>query len=297
MAAAEIEIPMRNARGRQCGREVTVLLLEGVVAAGVEPEVRLVAAERRRNGPEQVERRIRRQPRERPTEDRVIVRRALVPRPALDERELQRCMHGDVDRPIASLGQPADRTSASRGDGSVLRVDRVDHVSGDESAPALVRPDAVGPFLVRERAGRAERHHQDERLRLVPRNQLVLDHAHAHGQQECERSPGDAVEEIEDGVTPVRMRAVAGWEVDVHALAAAPECRARHADLLHASALRHVRRIVRRREAAVEPVVPPVAIDPHEADREERPQDGDRDRHEPARRHAFVLLDGRLRTG
>src|SRR5438309_331566 len=102
VAAAEIEIRMRNARGRQCGREVTVLLLEGVVAARVEPEVRLVVAERRRYRREQVEGCVRRAPRERPTEDGVVVHRALVPRPALDERELLRRMQGHVDRPVAA---------------------------------------------------------------------------------------------------------------------------------------------------------------------------------------------------
>ena len=100
-------------------------------------------------------------------------------------------------------------------------------IARDERLPALVRPDPVRPLLVGERAGGAERHHEDDRPRAVQRHELVLDDAHPDGLQEGAGPPGLAVEEVEHRVATVRMRAYPGGRYDVDGLVTPAERRAR----------------------------------------------------------------------
>ena len=81
----------------------------------------------------------------------------------------------------------------------------MDDVLETNVAHRFVRADAVRPLLVGERPGRAERQHKDERLRSVLGDQLVLDDAHAHGEEERERPPGKAVQEVEHRIARVWM--------------------------------------------------------------------------------------------
>jgi hypothetical protein len=57
----------------------------------------------------------------------------------------------------------------------------------------------------------------------MSRHELVLDHAHPHGQEEGERTSRKAVQQVEDRVALVGVVAVTGRQVDVHRLAAAAE--------------------------------------------------------------------------
>src|SRR5207248_693716 len=92
----------------------------------------------------------------------------------------------------------------------------------------------------------------------------------AHGEQERERATGEAMQEIDDRVALARMPRVPRWEVDIDLLAATAErCAFDRDPLLEPSDL-HVRRIDRRWEAAVQPVVPPVARDADKTHRDER---------------------------
>ena len=94
------------------------------------------------------------------------------------------------------------------------------------------------------------------------RDERVLDHAHADGLEERERAAGEAVQEVQDGVAPVRVRRVAGRQVDDDLLAPAAESGARDEDLAAATPGDvDVGGLARRREAAVEPVVHAVAVD------------------------------------
>ena len=85
--------------------------------------------------------------------------------------------------PLKNLNALGDGGFVTTNDGEAARrmrrlrahgmVDRLHHVVRDESLPALVPVDAVGPLLVREHARRAERRHEDDRphevLRLLCR--------------------------------------------------------------------------------------------------------------------------------
>ena len=227
----------------------------------------------RRGGTESVEGRVGRDALEVTAEDRPYVRSPFVPGPALDVLELPGIVQRDVDRAVATFRQAADRAGRRLHNRAVPRVDRLDKVARHERRPPVIRPDAVHPLLVSERPRRAERHHEDHRLTF--RVQLVLDDAQAHGKQERQRTPRKAVQEVHHGVALARMSGVPRREVDVHLLAAAAERRARDRDALLFAALLHVPWIGRRRKAAVEPVVPAVATDTDEADREEHSRDGE----------------------
>src|SRR5207253_1455904 len=96
-------------------------------------------------------------------EDGADVRRLLVARPALEHPELARVVDSDVERGVAPFGEAAQDASGAGAHRSIPGVDRADDVTGDKCLPALVRPDAVRPLLVRERAARAERHDEDQR--------------------------------------------------------------------------------------------------------------------------------------
>ena len=141
-----------------------------------------------------------------------------------------RVVHRDVDRAVAPFRETADRAPVLRRDRAVAVVDRADEVARDERLPAFVLPDPVRPFLVGERAGRAERHHEDGGSRAVQRDELVLDDAHTDGLEERARPAGHTVQQVEDRVATRRVPGVAGREVDVDRLASSAECRARHVE-------------------------------------------------------------------
>src|SRR5262249_7877085 len=127
----------------------------------------------------------------------------------------------------------------------------------------------VRPFLVRERAGRAEGHHEDERLCLSLRDELVFDDAHADGEDESKRASGKAVQEVQHGIAPLWLPGVAGREVDLDAGAAPAERRVAPLDGVAAPLLPYEGGVGGGREAAVKPVVPSVTIDADEADSQE----------------------------
>ena len=96
--AREPSCDRRGARVRCDGRalaqrecEASFSWHERVVASGVEPDVGVRAAEARRYGAEPLERRVPRDSRRAPPEDRVVMRRLLIAGPALDEAELPGC--------------------------------------------------------------------------------------------------------------------------------------------------------------------------------------------------------------
>jgi len=93
-----------------------------------------------------------------------------------------------------------------------------------------------------------------------------------------ERSAWEAVQQVEDGVALGRVARISRRQIDVDLLTAAAERLARDLDVLDAPSLSHIGGVVWRREAAVEPVVRPVAVDTYESDRDESREDGDRDR-------------------
>ena len=100
-------------------------------------------------------------------------------------------------------------------------------------------------------------------------DELVLDHAHAHGREERSRTAGLSVQEVQDGVATARTGRVAGREIDVDLLAPPAEGRARHRDRLLGPLRRDVGRVARLREAAIQPVGVEVAIDAEGSDRSE----------------------------
>jgi hypothetical protein len=124
-----------------------------------------------------------------------------------------------------------------------------------------VQPDAVRPLLVSERARGAEGHDEDQRLRALLGGEDVVDDAGADGQQERRRAAGEPVQEVEDRVATGGVARVARRQVDDDLLAPAAERRARDRDLLGRTSGLDVGRIPRRREAAVDPVVPAVPVD------------------------------------
>ena len=103
-------------------------------------------------------------------------------------------------------------------------------------------PDPVRPLLVRERAGRAEGHHQYEGPDPVSRKQDVLDDAQANGDQECAGPAGEPVEEVHDRVALARMHPVAGRQVDVDRLAMTAESGAGDVEPLCATRVTNVHR-------------------------------------------------------
>ena len=129
------------AHGRsQRGRKLTILPLQGIVASGVEPEVRSVAAEcpcnRPRAGQEGC---LRVSPRARDRRSSGSVPPART-RTSSRRAELLRRLHRDVQRPVAAFGQPADARAVRDRDCSVARVDRVHDVAGTN-----VRQPSYGP--------------------------------------------------------------------------------------------------------------------------------------------------------
>ena len=84
---------------------------------------------------------------------------------------------------VAALREPGERAGAAARNRAVARVDGADEVARDERLPVRVRPHAVRPLLVGERAGRAERHHEDRGPDLVQRDELVLDDAEPDGRR------------------------------------------------------------------------------------------------------------------
>jgi len=156
-------------------------------------------------------------------EDRPDVVGALIARPALENPELARVMDSDVQRCVSALGEPDQRARGAGRNCAVPRVDRPHDVTSDERLPRLVLADAVGPFLVGERARRAEWHDEDERAHTPQRDELVLDDAHARGGQERTGPPREAVQEVGDRVATVRVRPIAGREVHIDGLPAPAE--------------------------------------------------------------------------
>src|SRR5437773_870290 len=277
--------------------ELEVLQSQGVVGAGVEPEVRVGATQRSRSCVDSVQRCVDRQAFELPPEDRMVLGGTLVAGPALDERELAWMLKRDVDRAVPAFGQAADAAPSRRGDRPVTRVDRVDDVAPDERPPAFGGTDAVRPLLVRERARGAERHREDQRLRELPGEELVLDDPHPDGQEKGERPEGETVQQVEHGIALDRMATIAGRQVDVDRLTPTSERRARDLDLLDAPPLRDVGRVTRRRKSAVEPGVPGIPVYAGEANGDEGAQGGDQHWREPASRHELVLQPVRLSGG
>ena len=108
------------------------------------------------------------------------------------------------------------------------------------------------------------------------REQLVLDDAGLHGQEERVRKSRGAVQEIEDGVAPLRLARIAGRQVHDHLLAAPSHRRAADGDRLRRPAVLHPRGIAWGRVAAVEPKVVEVAIDADEPDTQRRGGGGER---------------------
>ena len=136
-------------------------------------------------------------------------------------------MQADVERAVPAFGEPGESARAARRDRAVPRVDRSHDVAREERLPGALRLDAVRPLLVGEAPGRAERHREDHRPHLVPCDQLVLDDARANGREKRAGPARHAVEQIEHGVAAVRMRAIAGRQVDVDRLATSSERGAR----------------------------------------------------------------------
>src|SRR5262249_34370961 len=112
-----------------------------------------------------------------PSEDARQVARPLVPGPALEHAELAGMVETDVERAVAAFRQPGEHPSRAATNGAVSRVNGPDEIARDEGLPPFVRPDAVRPLLVRERPGRAERHHEDERSNPARVDEDVLDDA------------------------------------------------------------------------------------------------------------------------
>jgi hypothetical protein len=145
-------------------------------------------------------------------------------------------------------------------------VNGIHHVAGDERLPALVRTGAVRPLLVCERPGRPERHDEDHGPGFVKCNELVLDDAHPHRRQERARPSGLAVQEVQHRVVLARVGCVAGRQVHVDRLVAAPERRARDLEPDGRATLRDVGRVSGRGEPAVLPVVVEIAVNADQAD-------------------------------
>ena len=100
MPARELLVAVGNPLALQGGGELAVLSSQRIPAARVEPVGRVRRPQRRSDRRQRVEGRVRVHLGERAAEDRVVVRRALVPRPALDDVELAGVVEGDVDRAL-----------------------------------------------------------------------------------------------------------------------------------------------------------------------------------------------------
>src|SRR5438094_977692 len=98
VASLQLEIGVMDSCRAEDRSELEVLQSQGVVGAGVEPEVRMGATQRSRSCADSVQRCVDRQPFELPPEDRMVLGSTLVAGPALDERELAWMLKRDVDR-------------------------------------------------------------------------------------------------------------------------------------------------------------------------------------------------------
>src|SRR5579862_140236 len=279
VAAADDAVAVTDVDVREERRELRVLLLEVVAGAAVEPDVRVRVAQLRGGGVERQQRAVVREGRGVVTEDRAEWVGTFVAGPALEHLELAGVVDADVDRAVPALRQAGQPPRPTGPNCAVAPVDRPDEVACHEGLPTLVRSDAVRPLLVGERARRSERHHEDDRLDLVQRHELVLDHAHPHRRKERARTAGDAVQEVQHGIAAVRMQVVAGRQVDVDRLTTAAERGAGDVQADLGPPLVDVRGVARGCEAAIEPVVVDVAVGAHEPDDDEH---GDDHRERPA---------------
>src|SRR5579875_3331662 len=266
--AARLEVAVRDVEPGQLAGEGPVLQAELVAAAGVDPEVRAAGSQLGRNPRQHGHRVVLRQQLQAGAEDRADRVGALVPRPALDDAELVRAVEGDVDRAVPALGEARDCARRRLGNRPEAVVDRPHEVPPDEGRPAVARRDAVRPLLVGELSGGAVGHDEDQRLGLVPRDEVVLDHAHPHRVEEGPRPAGEAVQEVENRIA-LGARVVARRQIDDDLLAASAQGGAADEDRLLAARLGDVGGVLRRREAAVDTVVVRVALDAQTADREE----------------------------
>src|SRR5947208_15213527 len=115
--------------------ERLVLAEKAIAAAAVEPEKGVGLPQRRRGGPERVERTVPCEERAFVTEDRAEVVGLLVARPALDEAELAGMVDCDVDRAVTALRQAADPASAIGADRAETSVHGADEIVRDERLP------------------------------------------------------------------------------------------------------------------------------------------------------------------
>src|SRR5256886_3978491 len=271
VATGDEEEVVRHTQALQLGREALVLALQRVLRARVEPDERAFLPQLGGDQREGERWAVVAEPGLVPAEDRPHVVGLLVARPALEHPELAWVVEPDVERRVAALGEAPDRPARTRRDRAIALVDRVDDVTREERLPARVSAGPVRPLLVGERAGRAERHHDDHRRDLLLREERVLDDADPDRTDEPVRVAREAVQQVEHRVA-LSAVCVAGRQVDDNALAAPAHRAAHDADRLEGPELAHERRVVRRRESAVQPERVDVSIDAEEADGEERHQ-------------------------
>ena len=267
---------MSQVQARQLSCERGVLPPVAIVSAAVEPHVRLRPPEHRSGVAQREQWAVPAEQRGAVPEDRRNVVGALITRPALEDAELARVVDADVQRGVPALGESDQCASRAARNGAVPRVDRSHDVPCDKRLPALVAADPVCPLLVGERARRAERHDEDDRAHAVQGDELVLDDSHAYRRQESTRPPWEAVQEICDRVAAVRMRAIAGRQVDVDGLSAASDRGAHDVEAASRAVHLHEGGVMRRREAAIHPVVLDVSVRTEDTDSEEGGERGSR---------------------
>ena len=204
-----------------------------------------------------------------------------VARPALEDAELTRVVQADVERGIGACRKPAERPAAAVPDRAVTGVDRAHHVARDERLPPLPRTDAVDPLRVLEEARRSVRHDEDRRMDGVPGHEDVLGDADlVRPEKGALRTPREAVQQIEDRVSPLWMAQVARRQVDVHHLSPSPDRGALDDDPLRRATHLDERGVTGRPEASEAPVVVEVVREArqaqHEIDAEHRRRHGKR---------------------
>ena len=78
-------------------------------------------------------------------EHRADVVGALVAGPALEHAKLARVVEADVDRAVATFGEPGEGARATGGDCPVTRVDRPHDVAREEGLPRARSPGRRSP--------------------------------------------------------------------------------------------------------------------------------------------------------